>query len=174
MKDYIEYIALFATSIIAIWNIKMQFQIKKIENKQNEKNIKLNKTTEHEYETYKSIWNLVAELLYKTKYLRLYPKSNHEFDKFPELNITKEKLDEYIESINYLDKTLKSNAPFITKQILESLESIITLAYLEYNQSCSLRNSVSAKDMDQAEINLKKMKSIFKTAEELLRTRIIE
>lgn len=174
MKNYTEYLALLATSIIALWNIKMQFQIKKIENKQNEKNIKLNKTTEHEYETYKTIWNLVTELLYKTKYLRLYPKSNHEFDKIPELRITKEKLDRYIESINYLEKTLKSNAPFITSPILESLENIIALAQLEYNQTYSLRDSISAKDMDQAEINLNKMKSIFKTAEELLRSKIIE
>lgn len=174
MKNSIEYIALLATSIIAIWNIRMQFQIKKIENKQNEKNIKLNKTTEHEYETYKSIWNIVTEVLEKTKYLRLYPKATHLFDATPELTVTKEKLDEYIKSINSLENTLISNAPFITKEILESLEKLIKLAYLEYNQTCSQRDFISAKDMDQAEINLNKMKSTFKTAEELLRARIVE
>ncbi len=173
MKIIMEYLAFIATTLIAIWNIRMQLQIKKIENKQNEKNIKLTKTTEHEYETYKTIWNLVTEVLTKTKYLRLYPKSNHEFKKSPELLVTKEKLDEYLAILNSLERTLIANSPFITKEIKESLEKIIKLAHLEYNQSYSLGDSINDTHMNQAETNLNQMKSLFTNAEELLRTRII-
>lgn len=176
MENYKDYLSLGATTIIAIWNIIMQFQIKKIEKRQSERHIKLHKTTEHEYETYKNIWNLVAEILEKTKHLRLKPKTDHAFDTFPEFSITKEKLDEYLINVSSLENRLMSNSPFITVEISQAIQNIINIARLEYLQACSSRLSsgIDLNAMGQAENNLSQIKIAFKSAEELLRKRILE
>lgn len=157
MKN-LEVISLVVTSIIALWNIYLQIQIKRIETK----NILLNKFVEQEYDCYKNLWELLSKVKTETAQLRKPNKKN-------QIEKTENQMEEYSILLKGFEERIISSAPFLPTEIVAPLQKVVRISKLEYLQTSANPNNIGSKELSDSLNNNTNLEKTILEAESVLR-----